>query len=295
MCLSTYFKQLFTKKYTFININKSGLNDLDKLFLQYLRCVLCVKATTSNVIVFGECGKFPPSMYCHANVLCYLHRLLTMQLGRIVKSVFNSLHDLNNQGFPSWVSRSYGLAESYQIDMESCIELSPNQFKELCHERLKNSFIMSWMTDLRNGCESSSILKTYSLYKMNFGTECYLKHISKPKFIIALSKLRASSHDLEVERGRYVRPKLDITERLCISCHVIEDEEHFVTDCVNNREMRKSFFEKRSLREPGFANWNNREIFVFLMSCEDPQILSWCSKFLYHSFHTRNLRTSLRV
>ena len=253
-------------------LNNSGLNDLDKLFLQYICCVLCVKATTSNVIVFGECGKFPLSMYCHANVLCYLHRLLTMQPGRIVKSVFNSLHDLNNQGFPSWVSRSYDLAESYQIDTESCIELSPYQFKELCHERLKNSFIMSWMTDLRNGCESSSILKTYSSYKINFGTECYLKHISKPKFRIALSKLRASSHDLEVEQGQYVRPKLDTTERLCISCNVIEDEEHFVTDCENNREMRKSLFEKISLREPGFANWNNREKFVFLMSYKDPQI-----------------------
>ena len=103
---------------------------------------------------------------------------------------------------------------------------------------------MSWMTDLRNGCELSSILKTYSLYEMNFGTECYLKHLSKPKFRRALSKLRASSHYLKVERGRYVRPKLDIIERLCISCHVIEDEEHFVTDCMNSREMRKSFFEK---------------------------------------------------
>ena len=99
----------------------------------------------------------------------------------------------------------------------------------------------------------------------------------------------------EVERGRYVQPKLDITERLCISCHVIKDEEHFVTDCVNNREIRKSFFEKISLREPGFPNWNNREKFVFLMSCEDPLILSWFSRFLYHSFHNRNLRTSLRV
>ena len=172
------------------------MNDLDKLFLQYLRCVLCVKATTSNVIVFGEC------MYCHANVLCYLHWLLTMQHGRIVKSVFNSLNDLNNQGFPSWVSKSYDLAGIYQIDMESCIELLPYQFKELCHECLKNSFIMSWMTNLRNGCESSSILKTYSLYKMNFGTDCFLKHISKPKFRITLSKLRASSHDLEVKWGR---------------------------------------------------------------------------------------------
>ena len=196
----TMIRVIITYTSDVCGLNKSGLNDLNYSYNIFV--VLCVKATTSNVIVFGECGKFPPSMYCHANVLCNLHRLLTMQTGRIVKSVLNSLHDLNNQGFPSWVSRSYDLAESYQIDMESCIELSPYQFKELCHERLKNSFIMSWMTDIRNGCDSSSILKTYSLYKMNFGTECYLKHISKPKFRIALSKLRASSHDLEVERGR---------------------------------------------------------------------------------------------
>ena len=62
-------------------------------------------------------------MYCHAYVLCYLHRLLTMQHGRIVKSVFNSLHDLKNQAFPSLVSKSYDLAEIYRIDMESSIEL----------------------------------------------------------------------------------------------------------------------------------------------------------------------------
>ena len=54
-------------------LNKSGLNDLYELFLKYLRCVSRVKATKSNVIVIGEYGKFPLSVYCHANVLCYLH------------------------------------------------------------------------------------------------------------------------------------------------------------------------------------------------------------------------------
>ena len=133
-----------------------------------------------------------------------------------------------------------------------------------------------------------------NLIEINFGTKCYPKHISTPKFRIALFKMRAGSYDLEVERGRYVRPKLNINERLFISCHVIEDEENFVTDCVNNREIRKSFFDKILLRELGFANWTNREKIVFLMSCEDPQILTWLSIF-YHSFNTRNLGTSLRV
>ena len=53
----------------------------------------------------------------------------------------------------------------------------------------------------------------------------------------------SSSYDLEVERVRYERLKVDINERIHDSCHVMQDEEHFVTDFVNSREMRKSFFE----------------------------------------------------
>ena len=51
--------------------NKSEANTLDKVFLNHDRCTLHVKATTCNAIVQGECGKFPPSVYCHGNVLSY--------------------------------------------------------------------------------------------------------------------------------------------------------------------------------------------------------------------------------
>ena len=80
-------------------INKNALHELDRLFLNYVHCVLCVKLTTSNVIVIGERGKFPPSLYCHINVLCFFHRLLKMQPGKTVKSVFDTLYNLYNQGF----------------------------------------------------------------------------------------------------------------------------------------------------------------------------------------------------
>ena len=132
------------------------------------------------------------------------------------------------------------------------------------------------------------------LYKTNYGIENYLNYISKPKFRIALSKLRASSHDLEIERGRYVRPKLNLNDRLCMSCHVIEDEEHFVTGCINNLDMRESLFNKIATKEPSFANLSNQEKFIYLMSCNDRQILTWFGKFLHNSFQTRNLRTILR-
>ena len=86
--------------------------------------------------------------------------------------------------------------------------------------------------------------------KTIFGTECYLKSISNPKLRIALSKLRTSSHDLEIERGRYVRPKLNVDERLCLSCNVVENEEHFVTAWKDNEVERALFTNQLEKKTP---------------------------------------------
>ena len=44
-------------------MSKSGQGELYKVFLHYVRCTLGVKPTTCNVIVYGECGKYPPSIF----------------------------------------------------------------------------------------------------------------------------------------------------------------------------------------------------------------------------------------
>ena len=85
--------------------NISATNALDKVVLNYYRCVLSVKATKCNAIVYGECGRFPPHVYLYANVLSYRHRLLTMPAGNIVNSVFDTLCNLYNQGFHTWILR----------------------------------------------------------------------------------------------------------------------------------------------------------------------------------------------
>ena len=42
-------------------------------------------------------------------------------------------------------------------------------------------------------------------------------------------------------------------------CHVLEDEEHFVTGCIKNLDMRESLFKKIAMNEPSFANLCNQE------------------------------------
>ena len=87
-------------------LSKAGLDVLDKVFLNFVRCTLNVKATTCNAIVYGECGRYPLSVFCHINVLCYLHRLLTMPGERIIKSVFHTLGTLHGQGFTTWATKA---------------------------------------------------------------------------------------------------------------------------------------------------------------------------------------------
>ena len=216
-----------------------------------------------------------------------MHRLLKMQSAQIVKSVFDSLHKLNNQGFHTWVSKAYELSQLYGIDIDSCSELPSDQFKQICNERLKNCFITSWLHDLHS-C-NTSIIRTYRSYKLDFGMECYLKHVNNSKFRVALSKLRTSSHSLEIEWGRYTRPKLNVDQRLCMSCNVVEDEEHFVLHCQDNRMERELLFQKIYMRDISFFNLSSSEQFVFLMRCSDPHIMAWFGKFIHHSFLNRNI------
>ena len=157
-----------------------------------------MKATTCNDIVFGESGLFPPSVYCHIIVLCYYHRLRVLQDNRVVKYVFKALHNLNDQGFNTWVTRLCESASYYKIGYNAVDSLSPEQFKLGCTEIIKTDLKNRWMSSIYHG--QSTRMMTYASYKTNFVTEKYLDLIPVVKHQVALTKLRTSSHNLEIER-----------------------------------------------------------------------------------------------
>ena len=169
--------------------------------------------------------------------------------------------------------------------MGGSVILTTKQFQSLCFERTKFSFVTNWNADFRE----KPLLRSYRLYK----TECsYLDCINLPKYRIPVSKIRASSHDFEIEPGRYTRPRLIPNQRLCSTCLEVEDEEHFATSCRVNINERQSLFTKIISKDPTFMHLDNREKFTFLMSCKDRQILTWFGKFLHKSFITRNMKTN---
>ena len=61
----------------------------------------------------------------------------------------------------------------------------------------------------------------------------YLDIITIRKFRVALAKRRVSSHRLEVEMGRWARPeRITFEDRKCKFCNKLEDEFHFLLECL---------------------------------------------------------------
>ena len=113
--------------------NKKGLTHLDKIFLHYARCVLQVKSTTCNTIVYGECGQFPPSVHCQINTLCLWNRLANAPANKIVKQVYDELKRLGDQGFQTWITKACELARSYGLDPTTIVCVDKQQFKSIVY------------------------------------------------------------------------------------------------------------------------------------------------------------------
>ena len=72
----------------------------------------------------------------------------------------------------------------------------------------------------------------------------YPEKVNKRNFCQAFSRLRISSHRLEIESGRWTRPiSTPLDDRKCsFICNVLEDEFHFVLECNMFAELRKNTF-----------------------------------------------------
>ena len=266
--------------------------DINKIYLWFIRIVLNIKATTSNIITTGESGIIPPKVKCHINAILYFIRLNSLPCGSVVKSVFIELRKLHDMGFHNWYTKVLQLARNYGIDpiaLDFC-EGTKKNIKSI----IKTAFVGSWKSDLYNLIDNPS-LRTYSLIKVDFTYEPYLTLIIKPKYLHAFTRFRAGSHTLEIERGRYTNPRTPRENRLCVACGEVEDELHFLISCQLYQHERAILFDKVSNIYPTFIISHSIDKFIFLMTNNKSNILTWVGKFIHDSMDKRVIFHMSRV
>ena len=135
------------------------------------------------------------------------------------------------------------------------------------------TFMMQWHSNLNN-VSLNPILRTYRNLKFDFRMEPHLNLVTNYKYRNAITKLRASSHTLEVERGRYTNPKTPLNDRLCSLCGIIEDEAHFLVGCKSYTRERQELFAKIINVFPQNEQMNDTDKFVFMLSYPDQNLLT---------------------
>ena len=111
-------------------------------------------------------------------------------------------------------------------------------------------------------------LRTYRMFKNIYEYEPYLSTVMKVNHRIALSCLRVSCHSLEIEVGRYKKPTPTPPEsRLSRHCHLVEDEIHFLCDCVQFIDLREDLLQTASFYIPSIMLMSSTEKFTTLFHC----------------------------
>ena len=202
-------------------------------------------------MLYGESGVLPPSVHCHQNVILYYIRLNNLPNGSVLKSVFNELkhlHDISTCN--NWCSNVLKLSKNYEIDIDNLV--FSDQTKQQVKSIIRQKFIADWICKINDSTNNPG-LRLYKMFKFEFKCEPYLQNIKQFRQRKLFTKLRTSSHLLEIEHGRHIG-KLE-HQRLCRNCNIIESEYHFVMICPIYHELRVEFLENVYNSFPYIANY----------------------------------------
>ena len=111
---------------------------------------------------------------------------------------------------------------------------------------MDDQFIQNWNGRINNSSRALFYSKICS-----FQFQEYLSIFNCAKHCTAMTRLRVSSHRLQIEAGRWHKPnKIPRENRTCVTCNILEDEYHFILECATYAELRKRYINKYYFNRP---------------------------------------------
>ena len=208
--------------------NIIGNDCYDKFHLRFLKWALGVHQKSSNLGTYGDTGRYPLIFNAIKISSDYFTRGTLLNPDRLVHKAYLEQQRLELD----WFTNSTNILASFGNGMSP--RMSTNVIRNLHLD-----FTKYW----KLGIDSSPKLEFYKTLKSDFSREKYL-NLKNYDYRRALSKIRFSAHNFEIERGRYTTPITPRNERFCKFCayaknvNIIECEKHILFDCPLYRSLR---------------------------------------------------------
>ena len=261
----------------------------DKLNIHFSKYILGVNKYSSNFAVMSELGRLPLTIDIFKNTIKYWARIEKSN-NLLLKNAYLEIVQLHNSGLHTWYSYILHIMKILDINtsMSELSKLKPHTLAKKLKTYCFDLFIKTWAKTREKLIIDNGKLRTYLKFKYSFECEKYLTFIEDFQKRKIYTKFRISNHKLKVELGRYLKPYLPFEERICEKCFSddIEDEIHFLLQCPNYSQKRKSLLNSINKDCPAFNNLNYVNKFIWLMTMENDNIIRKVSEFLYENLPT---------
>ena len=259
--------------------------DVEMLHTKFCRWILQVKKSTNLSGLYGELGRAPLIITRKLCMIKYWIKPLKADDDFVPRKMYSMLKaDVdNNRSYSgsNWAFQIKSILDSiglsYIWSQQSEIEIPFNLIKM----QILDIYKQTWYSSINN----SNRLLTYARFKHEFDCENYLDFITDKRYRVSLSKFRLSSHDLEIERGRYIN--LDRNDRLCRFCNGnnIENEYHFLLVCPLYRDLGRKYLKSY------YCQWPTLNKFDDLMCKTNKNTILNVAKYIYFAsqLRTQNL------
>lgn len=249
--------------------------DVELIHTKFIRRILGVKKSTNLAALYGEVGRVPLLIFRKINIMRYWAKILKQNDNSILKQCYTLLKSDADAG-RTYGNKNWAYSIRETLASHGLMYIWENQFDteiplNIIKQRLIDTYLQKWYTEINN----SNRLQTYCIFKHSFELENYLDIIRENKYRVTLSRFRTSSHNLNIETGRY--ENLPREQRICKSCNMkkVETEYHFLLVCPRYRELRIKFF------KPYYCHWPNLFKFETILASKSKKTIFALSKYLY--------------
>ena len=262
-------------------------NEVEKVHLQFLKQILGVNRSTTNILVRGELNRHSMQREVLKRHIKYIQYVTHKEGNRLVTQALAYERNRSDTPYLSTINRHaeelqqlHGEFYPYRHPYENILDISEDKLKKYTWQIFEGI----WKTKLDNSIKG----QTYKTFKTQKQYEPFLDQLSR-KLRRVLLKFRLSDHKLMIEEGRHFRPKIPRENRWCKFCQTtVEDEQHMLIDCKLYGNRQK-WFESISEKCPNFSSLNNHQKFIFLMSQEDEQLTKETAEKISEWFDLREL------
>ena len=258
--------------------------DFETVHLSFLKDMLGVKQQTTSVTIYGDTRRYPPFLKQQILALKYWMRLISLPRSCYLRIVYNSLVSLDFIGETNWCShiRSLLFRTNHRDVWENHRVENANRLIKQVKSCLINTYKVDWSIKARNSIK----LRTYIKFKFEHSLEEYLFYIPDTRWMRALSRLRMSSHMLEIVQGMHVKLQKTTTRTAHMSSNSVDDEIYFLITLSYFATHRTSLLAKSKLLNSEFDYLSNDDQFIYIMSSTHRPLVICLAKYTYSCIQT---------